>query len=182
MIINMIQKEVVIMLENWESLSGKHAYNELYLDDFTACVRSVFSVISEYDCDVFYVLDFFLGCVVFQEVNSRGNPKYLNMGYKQLIECISFDEGLDWKKTKKKEEVDEDILWWVGELLTRFQWRYSIDFRDWLKYSSVKDVYNMYYPLHEASYQVATEKLYEWYEYNKKNKKPRKLEFVWRRF
>lgn len=26
----------------------------------------------------------------------------------------------------------------------------------------------MYYSLHEASYQVATEKLYEWYEYNKK--------------
>lgn len=46
--------------------------------------------------------------IVFQEVNSRSNPKYLNMGYKQLIECISFDEGLDWKK---KEEVDEDILW-----------------------------------------------------------------------
>lgn len=93
------------------------------------------------------------------------------MSSKQLIECISYDDGFNWMDTAPtEEETDQNILAWVGSLLVYFQWKYKIDFRDWLKYFSTKDIYDMYYPLHEAAYEIAADKLWENYSYVKNKK------------
>ena len=149
----------------------KESYPEMYLRSFTKSVRSVFEEVSENSCDVVEVLNRFLGSSVFREIYSRANPRYLNMGYRQLLECLSYDDKFDWINTKPTgEEYDSYIMWWVGMILTHFQWKYRVDFRDWLKYFSVKDVYNMYYPLHEASVSVSADKLFEMYQYKKEHK------------
>lgn len=95
------------------------------------------------------------------------------MGYLQLLETIEFEDSFDWKSTRLSDsdkEIDETILLWEGKLLAYFQWKYRIDFQDWLKYESVKSVYDIFYTLHEASYDVASDKLYERYQYFKKTK------------
>ena len=113
----------------------------------------------------------FLNSSVFAEIHNRVNPKYLNMSYKQLIECIPYDDGFNWRETKPiKDEHEGDtynkyIMEWVGTILTYFQWAYNIDFHDWLKYFSVKDIYYKYYHLHECSYIVTVQKLKEMYNY-----------------
>ena len=153
----------------------KVSYSEMYLSDFTESVQSLFEVVARYSCDVIKTLDTFLGSSVFSEVYSRANPRYLNMGYKQLLDCLVYDDNFDWEKTKSTgKDYDSYIMWWVGMVLTHFQWKYRVDFIDWLKYFSVEDVYNMYYPLHEASISVASDKLYENYLYKKENKMFRK--------
>ena len=152
-------------------MSNDVSYPKIYLNDFMESNRSVFKKVSETSCDVILTLDTFLSSSVFYEICFRANPKYLNMSYRQLLECLSFDDGFDWKNTKPTgKEYDSYIMWWVGMILTHFQWKYRIDFRDWLKYFSVEDVYNMYYPLHEASVSVSADKLFEMYQYKKENK------------
>ncbi|MBR1453859.1 MAG: hypothetical protein IJ593_04370 [Lachnospiraceae bacterium] len=156
------------MNDPWKNLSGKHNYYIGYLDYFAHQVGYAFEEMCKTPCNIYYVLDSFLAGSVFEAVHELGNPKYLNMSHRQLIECISYDDKLIWWETKPVEEVDWTIAWWVGNILAIFQWRYSIDFRDWLKYFSTKDVFNMYYPLHEASFQNASEKLYEMYRTSKR--------------
>lgn len=148
-------------------------YSELYLDDFSEEVGYAFEFIASKKCDVFRTLDFFLQSSIFYEVYTRANPKYLNMSSRQLIECISYDDGFEWFKTtpiKEDIDIDPNIAEWLGNLITYFQWNYRIDFRDWLKYFSTRDIYNMYNPLHEASYQVASDKLAENYDYMMRKK------------
>lgn len=152
-----------------ENSDVKICYYEGYLDDFTIAMRSVFSVIAESYYDTFTVLDVFLSSIVFKEILERQNPKYLNMGYRQLLECISYDEGFDYKVTKG-EPKDEYILNWCGWVLSRFFWKYSIDFNDWLKYFSTEDVYNMFYPAHEASIDWTADLLMTNYKYAKEHK------------
>ena len=156
-------------------MSNDVSYPKVYLNDFMESNRSVFKKVSETLCDVILTLDTFLSSSVFYEICYRSNPKYLNMSYKQLLECLSYDDKFDWINTKPTgEEYDSYIMWWVGMILTHFQWKYRVDFRDWLKYFSVKDVYNMYYPLHEASVSVSADKLFEMYQYKKEHKQFRK--------
>lgn len=152
----------------------KRAYFVGYLEQFLSENRALYLEVADNDCDAFATLDAYLGCRVFKEINRRENPKYLNMSYFQLLEVLSYDDHFDWEHTTKKENVDREILWWTGYVITYFHWYFCIDFEDWLKYFSVKDVYNMYYPMHEASIQVSAEKLYEIYQRKKKDKEFRK--------
>lgn len=162
------------MIQSGGYTMSKTSYPKIYLEDFSKSIGYTFYLIAEKsnECDVVRTLDFFLSSSVFQEIYNRANPMYLNKSPKQLIECISYDDGFEWYNTKPTgEEIDKYIMEWVGTLLAHFQWEYKIDFKDWLKYFSVRDIYNMYYPLHEASYQVASSKLMENYRYMKRKNK-----------
>ena len=154
----------------------KICYSELYLDDFTTAMSSVFLVTAQNGYDAFTVLDVFLSSIVFKEILERQNPMYLNMGYRQLFECISYDEGFDYKATKGKGvECDPYILEWCGWVLSKFFWKYSIDFNDWLKYFSVEDVYGYYYPANEASIDWTADLLMSNYKYAKERKEFREV-------
>lgn len=146
----------------------KCAYYEGYLEQFISENRALFMRVGRSNCDIFETLDKYLSCRVFKEINKRQNPKYLNMSYLQLLEVLSYDDKFDWEQTIKKEDADVEILWWTGYVLTYFHWMFCVDFEDWLKYFSSKDVYKMYYPLHEASIEVAAQKLNEMYKFKKK--------------
>ena len=144
----------------------------MYLSDFSDEVASAFRYVGNFGCDVFKTLDRLLSGTAFSEVHDRGNPKYLNMSYLQLLERVHAEDNFDWESTKAEQNLrlDKYILEWTAWVLVLFQWMYRVDFRDWLKYFSVKDVYNMYYPLHETSLENAASKLKYNYDYCKKNK------------
>lgn len=143
-------------------------YYEGYLEDFSENIARAFHIVSTSNCDTIQTLDKFLGSSVFQQIHHRSNPRYLNMSSEQLLECLSFDDKFDWTSTKPTKEIfDPYIMEWVGTILTYFQWAYSVDFTDWLKYFSVQDIYDAYYPLHEASYETSIEKLKEFYDIKK---------------
>ena len=145
---------------------SKECYPQVYLKAFMEKIRSMFYLVGDTPCDVFTTLDVFLKSHAMYQIYEWGNWFYLNMSIPQLLECISYDEGFDWKNsTPTAEPVDPSVLWWVGMVLVQFQWEYKVDFRDWCTYFSAKDVYDMYYPLHEASLSNAASKLYAAYEY-----------------
>lgn len=148
----------------------RHDYPECYRTHVMKTLSNIFVFIARSNCNRWDILNRAIGGTAFSEIHHRGNPKYLNMGYLQLLETIEFEDSFAWKSTQLSEadkEIDETILLWEGKLLAYFQWKYSIDFQDWLKYESVKSIYDIFYPLHEASYDVASDKLYERYQYFK---------------
>ncbi len=151
----------------------KPNYYDGYLDEVMDTLSYAFVLIVQTPCNKWIVMDKLLGGTAYNEIHTRENPKYLNMSPLQILETMEFEDSFAWKKTKQQpgdEDIDETIIEWVGNLLAYFQWKYSIDFRDWLKYESVQSIYNIYYPLHEASYDNAADKLYERYQYYIKHK------------
>ena len=140
-------------------------YPEFYFEGFRKKLADLFYEVGCTSCNVFKTLDTFLVCKVFHDIGAWQVYGHLDKTIAQLLESVSFDEGFDWRNSEPTDDVDPTILWWVGLVIAQFHWEYCIDFKDWRKYFSVKDVYNMYYPLHEASLSNAASKLYTNYEY-----------------
>lgn len=138
-------------------------YDILYLHEFTYSVGGAFQIVADTNCDVVTTLEALLAGFVFQQVHFRKSPIVLNSSPMQLLEYVSYDDSFDWKATKSPSDktYDPEIMWWTGTLLAQYQWALGIDFVQWLKYFSVLDVYRLYYPLHEASFQNAVCKLQE---------------------
>lgn len=155
------------------------AYPIEYLSDFIKSVAAVFVKIGKSPCNVEKVLNRFLASTIFEEVHTRGNFLYLNKSPRQLLECLTYDEEYDYLKELPDTSslYEPDILYWTAEVLVRFQWYYNIDFREWLKYFSTQDVYDMFYPGHEASYQHMIELLKEKYD-SKSHKDTKTLFFI----
>lgn len=153
----------------WEDLEEPPCYDGGYLCSTIDYVRGAFRIVSRTPCNVIETLDHFICCSCFWGY-LHANPRYLNMSSRQLLECLSYDDKFEWTETTSitNKEYDEYILWWVATLLVYFQWAYSIDFSDWRKYFSVQYVYDMFYPLHEASFQNACDRLYDLYTEKKK--------------
>lgn len=135
------------------------AYDKIYLDDFAFSVATLFERVATKNVDCIGTINVLLRSRAFADITERANPRYLNMGSWQLLDCVECDEGFDWKHSKRTKKYDPNIMWWVGRLLETFRWSYKIDFRDWLKYETVENIYGLYYPLHEASFETAACKL-----------------------
>ena len=150
----------------------KHSYPRCYLRGFMEVMEDAAIYIYYCDCDIFFTFDNLLNGTSFYEIYSRANPLYLNRFGRQLVDMVSFEDGVDWESTKRDESLPVDIyqMRWMAWVLTLAQWEYRIDFRDWLKYLSVQDVWEMFNPLHETSLQNAAKKLQECYDYAKENK------------
>lgn len=50
---------------------------------------------------------------------------------------------------KYRNVDDRSQEYWLGWILTKFQWETSMRFKDISKYFSIEDLYHMYYPYHE---------------------------------
>lgn len=151
----------------YETESKNRSYPKVFLPDFSRAVAKFFERCAAMKIDCITTENVLLGSKAFKEVLTRANPIYLNMGSSQLFDCVQCEEGFDWKHSKRMQTYEPDIMWWVGKVLAYFQWAYRIDFSDWLEYESIEEIYNIYYPLHEASYENAAAKLMNRY-YTKK--------------
>lgn len=153
-----------------KDLPGKKAYPEDYLD-FTETVGAVFERVTRSGVDIFKTLDEFLASPVFEDLNIRFSPKFLNMTSIQLLESLSHDFAFYWENTlcELEDEIDPDEMYWAGKMIASYHWQYSADLIEWTKYCTCKDVYDMYYPFHEASTWRNVDNIKELYEYRKQN-------------
>ena len=145
----------------------KRAYPEIYLADFAFSVGTLFQRAAEKRVDCIATINTLLNSRIFHDITDWGSSRGLNMGSWQLLDCVKHEEMFDWDWSKRKKKYDPEIMWWVGRTLETFRWAYKIDFRDWLKYDSVENIYNIYYPLHEASFRTAADKLMDRYLWRK---------------
>lgn len=133
-----------------------------------------FDTIANSKCDSFLVMDFILTSNMVYEIYKRQNWGYLCCLSSSILDYAEYNEHFNWKKTKFKGKGDDGyVAWWTGAVLACFQWAYKIDFKEWIKYMSSEDVYNMYYPLHEASFTKAVEVVKYNYDHRVKDNKKR---------
>lgn len=175
----MIERVEHIMNNKWqkqkqvfkEGLIENHSYPQIYLYRFAKRMFGVFTYPYDCGCNVFFTLDNFLNGSAYNDIYERVNPRYLNMSPLQLLETVSYDDKIDWESTKrdKNDRLDKYELGWTGKVLALFQWKYRIQFRDWLHYFSSQDIFNMFYPLHEASTEHAADVLKRNYDYARKH-------------
>ena len=90
-----------------------------------------------------------------------GNPLFLNKTPKQILKSlnISIDENAEIS-----EKYDEFILEWMADIYTYIQWNYNLSSSSIVAKIYPKELYSMYYPLHEASIENAAEKLKKRFE------------------
>ena len=132
------------------------AYDECYLDSMIKKHRYLFKLIGRYcEMNAFTVIDKYMCCEYRQRMD-EGNPLYLNKTPKQILGEMGIEVGLVSDISKK---YDEFILEWMADVYTYMQWKYGMSSSSIAEKINAEDLYNKYYPLHEASLENAVEKL-----------------------
>lgn len=131
------------------------AYDECYLNGMLQKHRYLYKLIGRNCEDVFgTILKYMSGNYRYQM--DTGNPLFLNKTPKQILR--NMDVILD-EAAAMCEKYDEFILEWMADIYTYMQWKYNLLSSDIVDKINPKELYHMYYPLHEASIENGTEKL-----------------------
>lgn len=112
--------------------------------------------------------EIFVSSVVAREIEN-GNPKYLS-GYSAkdyigiVINTFSvFETKLSDKLLSDDYKVENDMYYWAGSAIARFQYESGLTFYDINKYFPIETVLDLYHTLHEADMQkfidIATERV-----------------------
>lgn len=139
-----------------------HAYNQLYLAKSSRAVGNMLhDAVYEFNIDGADFLNRFIQSDVAEQFEN-GNPKYIagKSGLELFIEVME-------KTTGKKESVelvesfDRSDVYWVGWMLTHYQWYSGRTFKSILDTISFNELLGLYGTLHEAdinkSYEVLDE-------------------------
>lgn len=139
-----------------------HAYNRLYLAKSSRAVGNMLhDAVYEFNIDGADFLNRFIQSDVAEQFEN-GNPKYIagKSGLELFIEVME-------KTTGKKESVelvesfDRSDVYWVGWMLTHYQWYSGRTFKSILDTIPFNELLGLYGTLHEAdinkSYEVLEE-------------------------
>ena len=139
-----------------------HAYNRLYLAKSSRAVGNMLhDAVYEFNIDGADFLNRFIQSDVAEQFEN-GNPKYIagKSGLELFIEVME-------KTTGKKESVelvesfDRSDVYWVGWMLTHYQWYSGRTFKSILDTIPFNELLGLYGTLHEAdinkSYEVLDE-------------------------
>lgn len=139
-----------------------HAYNQLYLAKSSRAVGNMLhDAVYEFNIDGADFLNRFIQSDVAEQFEN-GNPKYIagKSGLELFIEVME-------KTTGKKESVefvesfDRSDVYWVGWMLTHYQWYSGRTFKSILDTIPFNELLGLYGTLHEAdinkSYEVLDE-------------------------
>lgn len=128
-----------------------HAYAEVYLNDSMRNLGEAFDyVVNDCGLDIEEFMSLFIA-TGFADAFGNGNPKIISglSGTELTMEVlnkakksISFSES--------KDVFDYSPEYWAGWILAYYQWETGRSFKDICGYISMKDIVNMYNPLHEA--------------------------------
>ena len=92
----------------------------------------------------------------YRRAMDHGNPLYLNKTPKQILGSLGIridsEAGIN-------EKYDEFILEWMADVYTYMQWEYNLKSEDIVDKIKPEELYNKYFPLHEASLENGVEKL-----------------------
>lgn len=131
------------------------AYDEAYLSMMYTKTRYLFKLIARNHLDVFTVITDYMKSD-YRKYMDMGNPLYLNKSPKQILGNMGFEIDAPGKISL---DYDEFILEWMADIYTYLQWNYGIYSSDIVAKILPKDLYNKYFPLHEASISNGAEKL-----------------------
>ena len=141
------------------------AYDECYLDSMLQKHRYLYKLIVRNCEDAFDVITEYMNGQYRKNMDA-GNPLYLNKTPKQILGSMGIQVNLD---APISETYDEFILEWMADLYTYMQWKYDFSSSDIVKKLPPKELYSMYFPLHEASIEKGVEKLKKRFEFSLNN-------------
>lgn len=138
------------------------AYPQEYLESIVGITEFLFDKFISFD-----EYDYF-SCVTEYMFNSyvrkgmdKGNPSALNKGIKQLINSVDFTVC---RRTENSNSViDGFVSNWIADIYVVMQWKYNIASSEIIQKLPCEELYKLYNPLHEASIEVAIDKLYKLY-------------------
>ena len=134
---------------------NKTAYVLCYFDSIIQKNRYLFKLIARNTDEPFCVIKDYMKSD-YRKAMDFGNPLYLNKTPKQILGSIGIkidsEAGIN-------EKYDEFILEWMADVYTYMQWKYNLKSEDIVDKIKPKELYNKYFPLHEASLENGVEKL-----------------------
>lgn len=129
-----------------------------YLLPLMDLIRYVFILFNEEnDLDIYAQIDAYMRENEARLGMDKGNPKYLNMGSKQVYNRTPMEQ------LEKGEKSDDVMLHWMADIYTYWQWRYNLPSKEISLRCDAKTLSKRYYPLHECSLQAACRKLMHLY-------------------
>ena len=136
------------------------AYNPIYLSKAAKTVGNMLhDAVLEFGYDGNDFLQFFIQSDIAEQIEN-GNPKYIagKSGIELFTEVIERTTGKQLSSTVI-ETYDRSDVYWVGWVITHYQWYSGRSFRDILEAVSYNGLLGLYGTLHEADIQKAYEVL-----------------------
>lgn len=137
-----------------------HAYSQLYLSKASRSVGNMLhDAVLELGIDGEEFLKRFIQSDVAEQFES-GNPKYLagKSGMELLLEVIEKTTG-ESCHVKLIKSYERSSVYWVGWMLTHYQWHSGRTFKNILNTISYDELLGLYGILHEADIQKSYEVL-----------------------
>lgn len=139
-----------------------HAYNHLYLAKASRAVGNMLhDAVYEFNIDGSDFLNRFIQSDVAEQIEN-GNPKYIagKSGLELYIEVMEKTTGKK-QNAEPVENFDRSDVYWVGWMLTHYQWYSGRTFKSILDTVPFNELLGLYGTLHEAdinkSYDVMDE-------------------------
>lgn len=135
-----------------------HAYNPLYLSKASRAIGNMLhDAVVEYKMDGTDFLNRFIQSNVAGQIEN-GNPKYLagKSGLELFLEVIEKTTGKSFD-ARLIENYDRSPVYWVGWMLTHYQWYSGRSFKSILDTVSYEELLGLYKTLHEADIQKSYE-------------------------
>lgn len=135
-----------------------HAYSPLYLSKSSRAVGNMLhDAVVEFQMDGTDFLNRFIQSDVAQQIES-GNPKYIagKSGLELFLEVMEKTTGNSYN-TELIESYDRSPVYWVGWMLTHYQWYSGRSFKSILDTVPYEELLGLYGTLHEADIQKSYE-------------------------
>ena len=137
-----------------------HAYSQLYLSKASRAVGNMLhDAVIEFGMDGEDFLKRFIQSDVAEEIES-GNPKYIagKSGLELFLEVMEKTTGKAYD-TKLIESYERSPVYWVGWMLTHYQWHSGRTFKSILDTVPYNELLGLYGTLHEADIEKSYEVL-----------------------
>ncbi len=131
-----------------------HAYSQLYLDKASRSIGNMLhDAVIEFGMDGTDFLERFIQSDIAQQFEN-GNPKYLagKSGLELFLEVMEKTSGTLYD-TKLIENYERTPVYWVGWMLTHYQWYSGRTFKSILDTVPYPELLSLYKTLHEADIQ-----------------------------
>ncbi len=128
-----------------------HAYNQLYLAKASRAVGNMLhDAVYEFNIDGSDFLNRFIQSDVAEQIEN-GNPKYIagKSGLELYIEVMEKTTGKK-QNAEPVENFDRSDVYWVGWMLTHYQWYSGRTFKSILDTVPFNELLGLYGTLHEA--------------------------------
>ena len=137
-----------------------HAYSQLYLSKASRAVGNMLhDAVIEFGMDGEDFLKRFIQSDVAEEIES-GNPKYIagKSGLELFLEVMEKTTGKTYD-TELIESYERSPVYWVGWMLTHYQWYSGRTFKSILDTVPYNELLGLYGTLHEADIEKSYEVL-----------------------